>query len=177
VCPEDTDRNASDEDNRTSGCLYCTRPLVRRDRALGRWFAEIGAWSLFGTYTFRPYGRTPRPNHGPARVRVVDAGPSDDLTRRCWDGYARRLSRLCGRQIGWFVAFEPGRSLGRPHIHALLCDAEQMPAAQASKLWKHGRSTVEPYDHRRGAPYYVSKFAGREFADWDVGGSLVRRRG
>jgi hypothetical protein len=74
------------------------------------------------------------------------------------------------------VAFEPGGLLGRLHIHALVADAQSLSANLAEQLWFYGRSQVEIYDPSRGACYYTAKFAGREFADWDVGGSLVPRR-
>ena len=142
---------------------------------LGTWLRTLRGWTHFGTFTFWPYAPHPETGLGPARLALTDVGPSEAATRRCWERYTRRVSRTAGLQIGWFVAFEPGCLLGRRHIHALLSDAAAVPPEQARRLWKVGRSEVEVYDVRRGAAYYLAKFAGQEFADWDVGGSLVKR--
>ena len=143
---------------------------------LGTWLTTAGEWTHFGSYTFRPYASRPEPRLGPARLRLTDVGPSEAAIRRFWDKYVRRVSRAVGVEIGWFVAFEPGSLLGRRHMHALLCNAEGASPEMAQRLWLYGRAKVEHFDVRRGAAYYVAKFAGQEFADWDLGGSLLRRK-
>jgi hypothetical protein len=143
---------------------------------LGRWLSEDYEWTHFGSYTFRGYEQRSFEDFGPPRQSPVATGPSEAATRRCWERYCRRVSRAAHREIGFSVAFEPGGLLGRLHIHALVADAQSLSANLAEQLWFYGRSQVEIYDPSRGACYYTAKFAGREFADWDVGGSLVPRR-
>ena len=142
---------------------------------LGRWLCESYLWSHYGTFTFSPYTESPKPGLGPSKLPHTDVGPSEASTRRSWDRFVRRVSRAAHNEIGWFVAFEPGALLGRRHIHALLCDAATVTPEQVDRLWKAGRSEVEVYNPSRGAAHYVAKFAGLDIADWDVGGSLVRR--
>jgi hypothetical protein len=157
----------------TTGTNTSLMPTV-----LGRWLSEEYDWTHFGSYTFRGYEQRYFEGFGPPRPSPA-TGPSEAATRatrRCWEKYCRRVSRAAHREIGFFVAFEPGGLLGRLHIHALLADAQNLSADLAERLWFYGRSLVELYDTSRGAAYYAAKFAGRECADWDVGGSLVRRR-
>lgn len=123
-------------------------------------------WDHFATLTFAE----PRSEHS---------------ARRAFNSYVRSLTRLTvGGSVGYFCGYEHG-TFGRLHLHALLrthtpqpdLGPAGMPHPQRSlpsrlvwSTWfdRFGRATVAPYDKKRGAAGYVSKYVTKRLAFYDI---------
>ncbi len=110
---------------------------------------------------------------------------SEDSARRAFAKYVRSLSRLtAGGSVGYFCGYEYG-TFGRLHLHALLrTSAPQTFLARNGRaraslalpsdwVWREwyehfGRATVAPYDRKRGAAGYVSKYVTKRLAYYDI---------
>ncbi len=63
-----------------------------------------------------------------------------------------------GTQAYAVVAYETGPVGGRTHIHMLLGGlVGEIAKAHAGRLWRRGNITIEKYDPRRGACWYIPK--------------------
>jgi len=123
-------------------------------------------WDHFATLTFAD----PRSEHS---------------ARTAFTHYIRSLTRLTvGGTVGYFCGYEYG-TYGRLHLHALLRTstpqtrlgpggrARASSALPTDQVWRQwydtfGRATVVPYDRKRGAAGYVSKYVTKRLAFYDI---------
>lgn len=123
-------------------------------------------WDHFATLTFRD----PRSEHS---------------ARRAFGKYVRTLRQLThGGSVGYFCGYEYG-TFGRLHLHALMRTASPQPslgrggvphpskALPSGLVWRawfdtFGRASVAPYDRKRGAAGYVSKYVTKRMAFYDI---------
>jgi len=110
---------------------------------------------------------------------------SEASARRAFNSYVRALHRLThGGSVGYFCGYEYG-TFGRLHLHALMrtasphtelgaggvpCASTALPGELVWRTWldTFGRATVVPYDQRRGAAGYVSKYVTKRLAFYDL---------
>jgi len=107
-------------------------------QGLGDWLNRF-TWDWWGTFTFR------KPK-----------GP--DTAKRAFEKFISELFK--GSKF--YMAMEyPNRSQ-RIHIHAIIRDDNILSTKKKlEKIWKdkYGKVEIEKYDSKRGAVYYISKFA------------------
>ncbi len=130
-------------------------------------------WDHFVTLTFAP----PRPSHlagavrpGPGRPRPSPPGPPPDYAHRQFRCWVRRLGVLAREPVWWFRGDELGERLGRLHLHALLGGTGGLLETSLGREWRAGFSLVKRYDPALGAAHYLTKYATKGLADYDVSG-------
>ncbi|KKL48265.1 hypothetical protein LCGC14_2327250 [marine sediment metagenome] len=140
--------------------------------AWGEYLAPY-AWDHWLTLTFAP----PRPldlggpfRLGPARRGGERPGPPPDYAHREFRRFVRRLEDCGSEPVWWFRGDELGERLGRLHLHALLGGTGGLLEASLSREWRVGFSLVKRYDPALGAAHYVTKYATKGLADYDVSG-------
>jgi hypothetical protein len=67
-----------------------------------------------------------------------------------------------------------GERLGRLHLHALLDGTEGLLPSSVGAAWPYGFSRVEVYDPALGATHYLTKYAVKTLASYDLAGPLRR---
>jgi hypothetical protein len=82
----------------------------------------------------------------------------------------RRLEDCGGGPVWWFRGDELGERLGRLHLHALLGGTGGLLEASLKREWRAGHSLVKRYDPALGAVHYLTKYATKGLADYDVSG-------
>ncbi len=149
------------------------RPSARSlAAACGEWLTAYD-WDHWVTLTFAP-PRLPqlrggvRP--GPGRPRPPRPGPPPDYAHRQFRYWVRRLGVLGGAPVWWFRGDELGERLGRLHLHALLGGTGRLATQSLGREWRAGFSLVKPYDPALGAAHYLTKYATKGLADYDVSG-------
>ena len=140
--------------------------------AWGEYLAPY-AWDHWLTLTFAP----PRPPHlggpvrlGPARPGPARPGPPPDYAHREFGRFVQRLEDCGGASVWWFRGDELGERLGRLHLHALLGGTGGLLEASLGREWRAGFSLVKRYDPALGAVHYLTKYATKGLADYDVSG-------
>ncbi len=140
--------------------------------AWGEYLAPY-AWDHWLTLTFAP----PRPLHlgggvrlGPARPGAERPGPPPDYAHREFGRFVRRLEDCGGEPVWWFRGDELGERLGRFHLHALLGGTGGLLETSLGREWQAGFSLVKRYDPALGAAHYITKYATKGLADYDVSG-------
>lgn len=131
-------------------------------------------WDHFATLTFRE----PR---------------SEPSARRAFARYVNTLHKFThGGSVGYFCGYEHG-TFGRLHLHALMRTSTPQPdlgagglprsskALPSELVWRawfdtFGRATVSPYDRRRGAAGYVSKYVTKRLAFYDIDNMVPESR-
>ena len=156
--------------------LNDSRPSARSlAAAWGEYLAPYD-WDHWLTLTFAP----PRPAHlggrvplGPARPRPARPGPPPDYAHREFARFVRRLEDCSTEPVWWFRGDELGERLGRLHLHALLGGTGSLLAASLASRWRAGWSVVKCYDRALGAAHYLTKYATKGLADYDVSGGWL----
>jgi hypothetical protein len=110
---------------------------------------------------------------------------SEASARRAFAKYVRGLRQLTyGGSVGYFCGYEYG-TYGRLHLHALMRTStpqtvlgpggvprasSALPSEVVWRAWfdTFGRATVAPYDRKRGAAGYVSKYVTKRLAFYDL---------
>lgn len=144
-------------------------------------------WAHYLTLTFRP-PQTHKKATDPALVangqpwgrytrRITSAAPvSQEYALRQWAAFRGRLAREIRVPMFWFYGVEHGEKFGRLHLHALTGNTERLPVYVMRELWRSGWSHVKPYDPRKGASYYITKYVTKELAEWDISGDVEQAR-
>ncbi len=153
------------------------RPSARSlAAAWGEYLAPYD-WNHWATLTFAP----PRPPHlggrvrlGPARPGPDRPGPPPDYAHREFEAWVRRVERRGGEPVWWFRGDELGERLGRLHLHALLGGTGRLLDASLGWEWRAGFSVVKRYDPALGVAHYLTKYATKGLADYDVSGGWGR---
>lgn len=140
---------------------------------LGDWLSEY-EWSHWATLTFRPYVPRESPGLGPATPPRLRPGPPPDFAHRAFGGFISRLGHQCGQSLAWFRGDELGERLGRLHLHALVGGTEGLLPSTLKRTWPYGFSKVEVYDPALGATHYLTKYATKSLASYDLDGPLRR---
>ncbi len=149
------------------------RPSARSlAAAWGEYLAPYD-WDHWLTLTFAP----PRPPHlggpvrlGPARPGPERPGPPPDYAHREFGRFVQRLEDCGSEPVWWFRGDELGERLGRLHLHALLGGTGGLLDASLAREWRAGFSLVKRYDPALGAVHYLTKYATKGLADYDVSG-------
>ena len=144
--------------------------------AWGEYLAPY-AWDHWLTLTFAP----PRPSHlggpvclGLARPGAERPGPPPDYAHREFSRFVRRVERQASEPVWWFRGDELGERLGRLHLHALVGGTGGLLETSLGRQWRAGFSLVKPYDPALGAAHYLTKYATKGLADYDVSGGWRR---
>jgi len=153
------------------------RPSARSLAAAWGEYLAPYAWDHWLTLTFAP----PRPPHlggavrlGPARPGAERPGPPPDYAHREFGRFVRRLEDCGSEPVWWFRGDELGERLGRLHLHALLGGTGALLESSLGRQWRAGWSLVKRYDPALGAAHYVTKYATKGLADYDVSGAWCR---
>ncbi len=141
--------------------------------AWGAYLSEF-EWSHWTTLTFRPYERPESPGLGPTRPLRLRPGPPPDFARRAFAGFIRHLEQQAHQPLAWFRGDELGERLGRLHLHALVDGTAGLLPATLAATWPCGFTRIEVYDPKLGAAHYLTKYAVKTLADYDLGGPLRR---
>jgi len=127
--------------------------------AYGKFVAELAAWDWF----MNPISLRDRvPGFGPPVPGIALSKLNEFLTR---------LQHDAGRLIGWVIAEEFGLLGGRLHYHALITGVRDLPRG----YWERqayrclGRTRIRIFDPKRGAAYYLAKFAGKPSGKVNIG--------
>ncbi len=144
----------------------------------GGWLSGLAPWMWFCTLTFsQPVNpSTARYWFDKYLQKIEDAvnSPSVDSANT----FGRR------KEIRAFRGDELSPQRGRLHIHSLIADVEGLSIFCGVKLpptkwgrrccWTHawpcGYARILPYDPKRGASYYVSKYVANPIGDWELYG-------
>ncbi len=134
-------------------------------------------WNHWITLTFAPHRRRHRGGvvrRGPPRPGAARPGPPPDYAHREFARFVGRLEDCGGEAVWWFRGDELGERLGRLHLHALLGGTGGLLDASLGREWRAGFSLVKPYDPALGAAHYLTKYATKGLADYDVSGGWPR---
>ncbi|MSR06351.1 MAG: hypothetical protein EXR93_04670 [Gemmatimonadetes bacterium] len=115
--------------------------------ALGDWLGGY-PWDHFVTLTFS------------------SGSPSTEGAIKAFRGWIRRLEQRGQQRISWFYVLETSHG-GMRHLHALVLGTAGLPSAALENAWRWGRVDASEYDRRKGASYYVTKWAAFGEADYD----------
>lgn len=135
--------------------------------ALGKWLSELHQqfpWDWFATFTF-------------ARKEITEFGAQYWLRRYLEDAAAAGAAKPYA-----FRADEYGPLYGRYHMHALVGNVSHLQIYCGTWLpmgdwgrpccwlhrWPCGIARIFPYDPRRGANYYLSKYVVKALANWEL---------
>ena len=124
--------------------------------AWGKFIAQMAPWDWFiNPFSFRT---EPVPDAAIAGIKE-------------FFGLVQRQASL---PIGWLIGEEFGRVGGRFHCHALVTGVRQL---RRDFWWREafrrfGRTRIEPFDPRRGAAFYASKYAAKQLGALHLGGYL-----
>jgi len=155
-------------------------------RALSSFLKQF-SWQVFATLTFQK-------SFSPSAARrafvrwfyglilpayLLDPAAFDGLPPKQRQVLLQRRRKILRRHHPVaFVALEWGKTdRGVPHLHALLSGVggDDLACQRAEGLWQsYGRARVEPYDPRRGAAFYCSKYLFKDSDDvgeWWLEGS------
>jgi hypothetical protein len=85
------------------------------------------------------------------------------------------VQRQAPLPLGWLIAEEFGRLGGRFHCHALVTGVGEL---RRDFWWREafrrfGRTRIEPFDAKRGAAFYASKYAAKQLGALHFGGTLA----
>ncbi len=145
--------------------------------AWGEYLAPY-AWDHWLTLTFAP----PRPpdlggpvRMGPARPGRERPGPPPDYAHREFGRFVDRLKSRARVPVWWFRGDELGERLGRLHLHALLGGTGGLLESSLGREWRAGFSLVKRYNPALGAVHYLTKYATKGLADYDVSGGWCRQ--
>ena len=91
--------------------------------------------------------------------------------------FARDVAEAAGLPVGWFRG-EELTFAGHVHFHALFTNTAHLRHSYWQDIWNRraGFARILQYDPRKGATYYVTKYVGTEFAEWDLSDDLVAFR-
>ncbi len=134
-------------------------------------------WDHWVTLTFAPYRRRDLRGAvalGPARPGPTRPGPPPDYAHREFRYFVHRLECRGGGSVWWFRGDELGERLGRFHLHALLGGTGCLLDETLGREWRAGFSVVKRYDPGLGAAHYLTKYATKGLADYDVSGTWGR---
>ncbi len=152
------------------------RPSARSLAAAWGEYLQPYPWDHWVTLTFAP----PRPPHlgggvrlGPARPGADRPGPPPDYAHREFARWVHRLEDCSEEPVWWFRGDELGERLGRLHLHALLGGTGGLLDETLGRQWRAGFSVVKPYDPALGAAHYLTKYATKGLADYDVSGGWL----
>ncbi len=134
-------------------------------------------WDHWVTLTFAPH--PPRDLWslvpvGPARLGPDRPGPPPDYAHRQFQSWVGRVEGCGGESVWWFRGDELGERLGRLHLHALVGGTGGLLEASLRREWRAGFSFVKRYDPALGAAHYITKYATKGLADYDVSGAWCR---
>ena len=147
----------------------CTRCVARE---LGTWFdqlgrqTESGKWAKFVTISYRT------PSHPWMKGFPMSGSwrPNSEFGTHFFEYFVGQLEARLGEGIEYVVVDQYGKLNGRFHQHALLAGRGlDQYRRQEMEAWLNsnaGFSRVLPF--KRGAAYYLARFAGRDLerADW-----------
>lgn len=128
--------------------------------AYGAWLDGLAPWSWFVTVTFRD-------RNGYA--------PTSDGGIRAIEGWLRDLGKMAGAPIGFVIGEEFGPLGNRFHCHLLVCGVSHL----SRRFWwyeayrRFGRARILPFDPKRGATFYVSKYVAKTLGEIHLGGTLA----
>ena len=98
-------------------------------------------------------------------------GPHPEYGRRAFARFKRRLHTWNQGKFSWFVAEELGARLGRFHMHVLLGGVrEGIHARELKRVYDGGLSDFREFDPARGGTSYLSGYAAKKLAGYEVGG-------
>lgn len=135
-------------------------------------------WAWFGSFTFGYDARVPAVwrawRRYLQRIRKAMKGPVDrdkygDIPTDAYDDVP----------LAAFTVMERGKLRGTPHLHAFVAGVEELPRNYWWKDWYDhaGRNEIRPYDDKRGATYYLTKYVLKEHSDigeYELEGQLAR---
>lgn len=150
------------------------KPRQSIPEAWGGYLSEF-EWSHWTTLTFRPYVRPESPGLAPPAAPRVRPGPPPDFARRAFNGFIAHLRFQAHQPLAWFRGDELGERLGRLHLHALIDGTDGLLPSTLAATWPYGFSRIEVYDPALGATHYLTKYAVKTLASYDLGGPLRRR--
>lgn len=129
--------------------------LTRKSRlgaSWGGWLQEFD-WAHYFTLTFR-FSKSP------------------EVAKRAFDVFVRRLEQRAYNRVEWFRVIERSPS-GMVHIHGLLGQTRHLPINRVQESWKCGITSIQRYDPRRGATWYITKAIWSEAVEADVSDHLT----
>lgn len=85
--------------------------------------------------------------------------------KKCTSNFIKSISD----NVDYYFAIERSRYGEQMHVHILLGCVVGFDASDIRKEWvkRYGYSRILPYDKKRGAVYYVSKYVTNPIADYD----------
>ncbi|MCC7134735.1 MAG: hypothetical protein IT352_18900 [Gemmatimonadales bacterium] len=93
---------------------------------------------------------------------------------RAFRRWIRRLERVAGLPVIWFVGFEDGDLLGRLHLHSLVGNTDALSDETLTESWTAGFSRIERFQPGLGAAHYVTKYVTKDLLDYDLSPNIAR---
>lgn len=118
------------------------KEYLRIRQAWGNWLHYTWAWEWFVTLTFRQ--------------DEVGTGRANAL----WSKWLKQLVKETGNDVQFVRVTEYQRYRGIPHYHALMLNLKHVRRLKWLDRWVAlaGWARVLPYEPKRGASYYLSKY-------------------
>jgi hypothetical protein len=158
--------------------------------AMGDWLGQLAPWDVFSTWTFGgPPSKSDAPIWGQRLSRKSGAfGRWHGISTQGALYWGRRhlqwLENAAAQRVYGFLGVERGKTGGLVHLHALLGNVSHLKAFCGEKLppghwgrgccmvhaWPCGYARVLPYDPKRGARHYVSKYIAKRLSEWELVG-------
>jgi hypothetical protein len=146
---------------------YQAKEVVRD--AWGRWLSDSWDWDWWVTLTFDPVSIDSGGKFAPGSATHTSVGWQ--RSQRSWDAWLSRIEDKPAagglRSSFWFRGREPNPNRRGTHFHALVGGVAHLSRRDAWQSWftDHGLARIEPYNPRRGAGFYVSKYVVKELGD------------
>lgn len=162
-----------------SSLLYDNSTSRTRSKALkqawGVWADEVGdrkgGWDWFATLTFRDRTRE-------EQARGWTRAGWAYTTKAC-DAWLKHLGEVKGLQdIHWLRAREMQADRGVSHWHALVGGVSELRRMDEVDWWYgkgYGFARVLPYEHEKGASFYLCKYVTKELGDVQFSPSLTMK--
>jgi len=94
---------------------------------------------------------------------------------RLFGYFVRDLEKDAGIPIFWFRADEIGPQGGRVHLHALIGNVAHLRRMTWVDRWADlaGYARILPFNDRKGAAYYCTKYVTKQNGDWELSNNLL----
>lgn len=130
----------------------------------GTFLSNLATWDWWTTLTFRDPSEQDK-SRGWDKIGTGYA-------KRAWHTFINEIEKETGREPGWVCGTEYQKWRGVPHFHALINGVGSLRRLDWMDWWyqRFGIARILPYDAKKGAGRYISKYVVKELGEINFGG-------